>query len=77
MAVNPANGGTTSPAAGASYSYDEGAAVALSAAANPGFRFVNWTGDVGGVPDPTSPSITVTMSGTQDDHGKLCSCSDI
>ena len=66
LGVNPGGGGTTSPAAGGPYSYSEGTEVALSATANSGYRFVNWTGDLAGVVDPTLPSITVTMNANRD-----------
>ena len=63
MAVSPGGGGTTTPAAGGPYSYSEGTVVAVSATANPGYRFVNWSGDISGmVPDANSPSVTVTMN---------------
>jgi uncharacterized repeat protein (TIGR02543 family) len=65
LAVTPAAGGTTSPAAGTSHTYTEGTAVALSATPGSGYRFVNWTGDVTGIPDVTSSSITVTMNGNK------------
>jgi hypothetical protein len=60
--VTPAGGGTTSPAAGASYTYGEGAVVTVSAAAASGYRFVNWSGDLAGVPNPNLPTIAVTMN---------------
>jgi len=57
MAVNPVGGGTTDPAVGA-HVYSEGTVVDISAIANAGYRFINWTGDVA---DPNSPTTTVTM----------------
>ena len=48
MAVSPGGGGTTTPAAGGPDSYSEGTVVAVSATANPGYRFVNWSGDIQG-----------------------------
>ena len=43
--VNPEGAGTTFPAAGA-HPYSEGEVVAITATANPGYRFVSWTGAV-------------------------------
>ena len=42
-------------------SYVSGTVVNLTANANPGYHFVNWSGDVAG----TSPSATVTMTGSK------------
>jgi hypothetical protein len=55
--VSPAGAGTTNPAVG-TYSEDLNSVVLVSAAANPGFGFVNWTG---GVADPTNPSTAVII----------------
>jgi hypothetical protein len=61
MAVSPADGGTTSPAAG-DHNYSEGEVVTVTATANTGYRFVNWSGDVA---DPNAPSTTVTVDMTK------------
>jgi hypothetical protein len=59
--VSPDGGGTTSPAAGTS---DEplNSVIVLTATANLGFAFLNWTGNVG---DVTSASTTVVMDRDQ------------
>ena len=57
MAANPSGGGTTSPAAGG-HSYSDGSIVNITATANVGYVFSNWTG---GVANSTSASTTVTM----------------
>jgi Divergent InlB B-repeat domain/Abnormal spindle-like microcephaly-assoc'd, ASPM-SPD-2-Hydin len=59
-AANPSNGGTVSPASGSFY--NSGAIVPLSATANAGFTFVNWTGNVA---NSTSASTTITMTAPQ------------
>ena len=41
--------------------YPAGTSVSLSAAPNPGYRFVRWKGDLTGVADPAQPLITVIM----------------
>jgi hypothetical protein len=56
-AVNPANGGTVSPPSGTYYG--AGKSVALSATANAGYTFSNWTGNVD---KPGSAATTITMS---------------
>ena len=61
MAVNPSNGGTTTPSVGV-HTYNVGEVVDISATALPGFEFVNWTGDVASA---TSESTTVTMDGNK------------
>lgn len=61
IAVSPAAGGITLPAAGA-YSYDDGTVVSLSAAPAQGYLFDHWTGDVA---NPLSPSTSVTIHGNK------------
>ena len=59
MVVNPVGTGTTTPSVGGSpHTYPENEVVALTATADSGYQFVNWTGDVD---DPNSDSTTVTM----------------
>ncbi len=50
-------GGTTNPVPG-TYTYDEGAAVSISATASAGNRFGSWSGDASGTTNPVS----VTMN---------------
>ncbi len=56
-AANPTNGGTVSPTSG--NFYNASTVVPLSATANAGFKFSNWTGPVA---NANSASTTVTMS---------------
>ena len=46
-AVDPSGGGTINPAAGV-HPYSEGAGVDITATANPGYTFTNWSGDCTG-----------------------------
>ena len=46
---------------GGVYTYSAGSVVQLTANANPGYHFVNWSGDVGGTANP----ITTTMNGNK------------
>ncbi|HEY6768254.1 MAG TPA: choice-of-anchor D domain-containing protein [Candidatus Sulfotelmatobacter sp.] len=59
-AANPINGGTVTPASGSYYAANT--VVPLTATANTGFTFSNWTGNVA---NPSSASTTVTMSAPQ------------
>lgn len=58
LSAQPAAGGSVSPASGNYYS--AGAAVAISATANAGYRFVSWTG---GAAAAGSASTSVSMTG--------------
>ena len=59
--VSPPGGGTTNPAPG-TYNYALDFVASLKATPNPGFSFLNWTGNVG---DPNSASTAVIMGGPQ------------
>lgn len=59
-AVSPAGSGTAQPSANPYYA--PGTVVNVSATANPGYIFKNWTGPVA---NPNSPSTTVTMNGPE------------
>ena len=59
-AANPTAGGTVSPASG--NFYNSGTAVPLTATANAGYNFVNWTGNVA---NSNNASTTVTMTAPQ------------
>ena len=58
LTVAAGTGGTTNPLPG-TYTYDEGAVVAIEATATAGYRFLNWSGDASGTDNPLS----VTMNG--------------
>ena len=59
-----AGGSVTTPGEGTS-TYDGGIVVDLVAEAEEGYRFVNWTGDVGTIANVNAASTTITMN---DDH---------
>ena len=56
-------GNVTAPGEGLFPDYDAGTVVDLVAEAEVGYRFVNWTGDVGTVGNVTASSATITMNG--------------
>ncbi|HUW72024.1 MAG TPA: hypothetical protein VMV66_02465, partial [Candidatus Humimicrobiaceae bacterium] len=57
-----ADGSVTVPGEGI-FPYNAGTVVSLVATADSGYRFVNWTGDVGTIADVNDPSTTITMNG--------------
>ncbi|MGB5925313.1 MAG: leucine-rich repeat domain-containing protein [Dehalococcoidia bacterium] len=57
-----AGGSVTTPGAG-TFTYDGGTVVNLVATPASGYRFVNWTGDVGTVANVNAPTTTITMNG--------------
>ena len=59
-AVNPAGGGTVTPASGTYFNANS--IVNLTATAASGYMFTSWTGSVA---NPTSAATTITMSGPQ------------
>jgi len=63
LMVNSTVGGSvTSPTEGI-HAYHPGTVVNLLATADAGYRFVNWTGDVGTVENVDAASTTITMNG--------------
>jgi len=59
MTVN--GSGSTSPAVG-QHTYSAGAVVSLAATPASGYRFVNWTGNVGTVANVNAATTTITMN---------------
>jgi hypothetical protein len=55
-------GSVTEPGEGV-YTYDEGTVVDLVAESNEGYRFVEWTGDVGTIADVYAAETDITMNG--------------
>jgi len=56
-------GHVSSPGEPGPFTYIEGVEVPLVAAQDPGYRFLEWTGDVDTVADVSSASTTITMNG--------------
>jgi hypothetical protein len=57
-----AGGSVTTPGEGV-FTYDEGTVVDLIAEAEEGYRFVEWTGDIGTIADVYAATTTITMNG--------------
>jgi hypothetical protein len=62
LTISSTVGGETTPGEGAS-TYDEGTVVNLVATPDAGYRFVEWTGDVGTIANVSAASTTITMNG--------------
>ena len=60
--ASTAGGNVTTPGEAGPYTYDEGTVVDVVAEADEGYRFVNWTGDVGTFDDVNAATTTITMS---------------
>ncbi|MFU8796800.1 MAG: InlB B-repeat-containing protein [Dehalococcoidia bacterium] len=60
--ANTGGGWVSTPGTG-TFSYDQGTVVSLAAYPTGGYRFVEWTGDVGTVDNVNSSSTTITMNG--------------
>ena len=63
LTISTTEGGEITTPSEATSSYDEGTVVPLVAFPHTGYRFVNWTGDVGTVANVSSASTTITMNG--------------
>ena len=63
LTIDSTEGGSvTTPGEGV-FTYDEGTVVDLVAEAEEGYRFVEWTGDVGTIADVKAATTTITMNG--------------
>ena len=56
-------GGSVTEPGEDTFTYDDGTVVDLVAEAEEGYRFVNWTGDVGTIADVYAATTTITMNG--------------
>lgn len=59
LTVSSTSGGSVTVPGEGTFTYPYCTVVELNAVPDAGFHFVNWTGDVGTVEDPTSPSTTI------------------
>jgi len=63
LVVNSTAGGSVTKPAEGTHTYNEGTVVNLKATPDAGYRFVNWTGNVGTVANVNSAATTITMNG--------------
>ena len=63
LIIDNTTGGSVTTLGVGNFTYDAGTVVALVAEAEVGYRFVEWTGDVGTIADVYAAETTITMSG--------------
>ena len=63
LTISSTDGGSVTTPSEETSTYDEGEVVDLVAEADEGYRFVNWTGDVGTIGDVNAAATTLTMNG--------------
>src|SRR4030042_1106107 len=63
LAADSTDGGHVASPGEDTFPYDCGTVVALVAAAEEGYYFVNWTGDVDNIANINAPTTTITMEG--------------
>ena len=68
-------GGSLSDPGEGTYTYDEGTVVDLVASPDVGYRFDEWTGDVGDVADVHEATTTITMNGYYSITANFCELS--
>ncbi len=61
LTISSTIGGSVTVPGEDTFTYDEGEVVNLMADPNTGYRFVNWTGDVGTIANVNAASTTITM----------------
>jgi hypothetical protein len=63
LTITSTSGGSVTIPGEETFTYDEGTVVNLTAQADEGYQFVNWTGDVGTIDDTNDATTTITMNG--------------
>jgi hypothetical protein len=63
LTISSTTGGSVTTPGEDTYTYDEGTVVDLVADAEEGYRFVEWTGDVGTIADAYTATTIITMNG--------------
>jgi hypothetical protein len=63
LSISSTEGGEVTSPGEDTFTHDEGEVVNLVAEAGEGYRFIEWTGDVGTVDDINAASTTITMNG--------------
>ena len=63
LTISSTSGGNVTTPGEGTFTYDEGTVVDLVATPDAGYRFVNWTGDVGTIANVTVASTNITTNG--------------
>jgi hypothetical protein len=63
LAISSTEGGSITEPSEGTFTYDAGTVVDLVATPDDGYRFVEWTGDVGTIADVNAAATTITMNG--------------
>ena len=63
LIITSTEGGEVTKPGEGMFSYDEGTVVDLVATPDDGYRFANWTGDVGTIADVNAAATAITMNG--------------
>jgi hypothetical protein len=63
LATSSTTGGSVAMPGDGTFAYNEGVVVNLVAKSDEGYRFVDWTGNVGNIANVNSASTTITMNG--------------
>jgi hypothetical protein len=63
LTISSTGGGSVTEPGEGMFTYDEGTVIDLVATPDAGYRFVEWTGDVGTITDVHDASTTIAMSG--------------
>jgi preprotein translocase subunit YajC len=63
LTISSTSGGFVTVPGEGTFAFDEGTVVNLTAKADAGYLFVNWTGDVGTVANVNAATTTITMNG--------------
>jgi len=63
LTISSAVGGSVTTPGQGTFPYDAGTVVGLAAKADEGYRFVNWTGNVGSIANVNAASTTITVNG--------------
>jgi len=63
LSINSTGGGSVTTPGEGTFNYTAGTVVDLEATPDAGYRFVEWTGDVGTIADVNAAATTITMNG--------------